>query len=116
MCSSINTEDTLPYTEDIKLGDLHPDGSQLRPYIVWFGEMVPMLSTAEVVCYDADIFILCGTSLQVYPAAGLIHRLHTDIPKYVVDVDIPEVPSSFIKIEAKATQGIPSLVANLMAE
>ncbi|HCY90217.1 MAG TPA: NAD-dependent protein deacylase, partial [Chitinophagaceae bacterium] len=63
---------------DIKLGDLAPDQTQYRPHIVWFEEAVPMIETAAEIMQAADIFLLVGTSLQVYPAAGLIHYLPAD--------------------------------------
>ena len=60
---------------DINLGDMAPDGTQFRPHVVWFNEQVPMIEKAAIVMSDADIFVLAGTSLQVYPAAGLIDFL-----------------------------------------
>lgn len=103
--------------DEIKMGDLCKYGLQKRPHVVWFGEQVPMLPTAEGLCFDADIFILCGTSLTVYPAAGLIRRVHADAPKYVVDIEIPpNLPESFVPIKAPATEGITTLVKNLLAE
>lgn len=114
MCSSADTCKTLPYLDDIKLGDLHEDGSQLRPHVVWFGEQVPLLTVAAEYCYDADIFIICGTSLQVYPAAMLKSYLKQDCKKYVVDVDIPKLSKSYKKIKKPASIGIPELVEELM--
>ena len=121
MCSSLDTDKTLPYIDDIKLGDLHENGSQLRPFIVWFGELVPMLETTAGICYDADIFIICGTSLNVYPAADLINYVKDSAKKYVVDPTIPDFPShfvgsKFIKIEEKASVGIPKLVEELLSK
>lgn len=71
-CSSNNKELNLPWTEDINLGDKHDDGSQLRPDIVFFGEAVPMMDEAAKIVKTADIFVVIGTSLAVYPAASLI--------------------------------------------
>ena len=75
--------------EDINLGDMAPDGTQFRPHVVWFNEQVPMIELAGMVMSDADIFILAGTSLQVYPAAGLIDFLPRDVPKYIIDTKPP---------------------------
>src|SRR6201996_2374500 len=72
--SSINPNLTYPMDGwELKMGEFCELGSQLRAHVVWFGESVPMIETAAEICHDADIFILIGTSLNVYPAAGLIH-------------------------------------------
>ncbi|MBL8891328.1 MAG: NAD-dependent deacylase [Planctomycetaceae bacterium] len=84
---------------ELKLGDCCELGSQLRPNIVWFGEAVPMIDTAVEIAEDSDIFVVVGTSLLVYPAAGLIHVPAASVPKYIVD---PQVPN---------TAGIPNLTA-----
>lgn len=78
----------------LKLGDTCEHGSQLRPNIVWFGELVPMMEVASRVASDADIFLVVGTSLVVYPAAGLIHYVRLEVPKFVVDPNLPEVASN----------------------
>ncbi len=70
---------------DIIRGDKAPDGGQWRPHIVWFGEAVPMLEAASVLAYRADIFMVVGTSLQVYPAAGLMGLCEVNIPVFYVD-------------------------------
>lgn len=72
-------------TTDIQLGDKCPKGYQLRPHIVWFGEAVPMIDTAVDVCMTADILLIIGTSMQVYPAASLMHYVPADIPIYFID-------------------------------
>jgi NAD-dependent deacetylase len=97
---------------DINLGDLADDGGQLRPDIVWFNEPVPMIEIAAEVASTADIFVLIGTSLQVYPAAGLLHYLNSDIPKYVIDKKIPEVRgvSNLTSIEDLASSGTYKLL------
>lgn len=74
-----------PENFEIKIGDLADDGTQLRPFIVWFGESVPMIETAIDYVEKADIFIIIGTSLNVYPAAGLLNYADTDIPVYLID-------------------------------
>lgn len=70
---------------EVHMGDKAKDGSQLRPYIVWFGEAVPNIEPAMELCEQADIFIIIGTSLNVYPAAGLIHYTRPHIPIYLID-------------------------------
>lgn len=94
--------------EDIKLGDKCPLGSQLRPHIVWFGEAVPLIETAAEIVAAADAFIVVGTSLQVYPAAGLIEETRDAIPKFVVDTKIPYISPrlGFTALEGKASQGM----------
>jgi NAD-dependent deacetylase len=97
---------------DINLGDKAADGSQLRPHIVWFEEAVPMIEAAAAVMTKADIFILVGTSLQVYPAAGLIDYVQHDVPKYIIDKKIPAVNryENIILIESSATEGVGVLL------
>jgi len=92
-------------------------GSPLRAHVVWFGEDVPMIGKAAEICADADIFILTGTSLAVYPAAGLINYVPRTSRKYIVDPKIPYVRlENVITIEEKATIGIPALVDELLAD
>src|SRR6185437_1395707 len=74
---------------DIRLGDQAADGAQLRPHIVWFEEDVPMIGPAARLAASADILVVIGTSLVVYPAAGLIHQAAAHIPKFIVDKRIP---------------------------
>lgn len=102
--------------EDINLGDMAPDGTQFRPHVVWFNEQVPMIEIASMVMEEADIFILAGTSLQVYPAAGLIDYLPDGIPKYIIDTKPPYVPPhhNFHIIEKSATEGMNELVKMLL--
>lgn len=100
----------------LKLGDVCEKGSQLRPHIVWFGEMVPMMEQAVMEAALADIFIVVGTSLLVYPAAGLIDYVANQVPKYIIDPHIPTVarrPNLHL-IEDKATTGLPKLAAELL--
>ena len=97
---------------DIKLGDRGEDGTQFRPHIVWFEEPVPMIEKAMQVMTGAEIFVLVGTSLQVYPAAGLIHYVPLDVPKYIIDKKIPPVgayPNLYL-IEKTATEGVEELL------
>lgn len=111
MRSVANPQVTYPITGDINLGDLAEDGSPLRPFIVWFNEEVPLLPQAAAVVAEADVFVIIGTSLQVYPAAGLIHYVAADSPIIVIDKKIPNLPNTqqFITIEQPATLGVPQL-------
>jgi len=88
--------------------DKCPDGFRLRPHVVWFGEEVPLLYKASKWIEEADILIVIGTSLQVYPAASLIHVVPDFCKCYVIDPNVNEfsTPSNFIKIKAKASDGI----------
>jgi NAD-dependent deacetylase len=108
----------MEVTGDINLGDCCDKGNQLRPHIVWFEEPVPMISAAAEVMQTADIFILVGTSLQVYPAAGLIDFVGDDVPKYIIDKKIPSVARyrNIHLIEKNATEGMKELVEILMNE
>jgi NAD-dependent deacetylase len=84
--SSRNETEFYPIQNgEINLGDTCKNGGQLRPHVVWFGEAVPMMERATIVTQQADIFIVIGTSLSVYPAAGLLHAAAPQIPKFLVD-------------------------------
>ncbi|HWZ35632.1 MAG TPA: Sir2 family NAD-dependent protein deacetylase, partial [Mucilaginibacter sp.] len=102
---------------EIEMGELCELGSQLRAHVVWFGEDVPMIIPAAKVCQQADIFILVGSSLAVYPAAGLISYVHYDVPKYIIDPNIPDVGriKNVTRVEERAGTGVPQLVERLMA-
>lgn len=109
---SVENEDlVIDWIEDINLGDLAEDGAQLRPYIVWFGEIVSMMERAIDEVSDADIMLIIGTSLQVYPAASLIDYMQRGKPIYVIDpnsVSITNNPN--IKVIRKtATEGVLEL-------
>jgi len=95
--------------------DVCEHGKQLRPHVVWFGEDVPMISVAANICRQADIFMVIGTSLQVYPAAGLISYVAPNAIKYVIDLKVPAIGNEVIRIEQSATVGVPALVQELMA-
>ncbi|MEO6329706.1 MAG: Sir2 family NAD-dependent protein deacetylase [Ginsengibacter sp.] len=102
---------------DINLGDKAEDGHQLRPAIVWFDEQVPKIIEAKKLMTQADVFVLAGSSLQVYPASGLINYVSPDVPKYIIDKKIPPVvsqPNLFL-IEKAATEGIQELYNILIA-
>lgn len=95
------------HKEDLNLGDTCPNGHQLRPHIVWFGEMVPMMDTAMQVCATADILIIIGTSMQVYPAASLMHYVPEGIPIYFIDPKPAMKSSGQITVIAEtATLGV----------
>lgn len=83
--STGNPQDVKEWTEDLFLGDLCERGHQLRPHIVWFGEAVPMIDPAIDICNTAEILLIIGTSLQVYPAASLMHYVPSDIPIFYID-------------------------------
>lgn len=98
----------------INLGDRCELGSQLRPFIVWFGEAVPKIEEAIEEVIGADVMIVVGTSLNVYPAAGLIGYMQEDKKIYVVDPNLPEINNkNIVGIRDKATSGIPKVVKEL---
>lgn len=107
-------DDSLVYDirGNINLGDKAADGAQLRPHIVWFEEEVPMIARAIPVVLSADVFVVVGTSLVVYPAAGLVNYAPIEIPKYVIDKVIPNTSSVYnvTNIEKPATLGIQDLM------
>lgn len=106
----------LEWKKDLVLGDLDEKGHQLRPHIVWFGEMVPLLGQAIEITSKADILIIVGTSMQVYPAASLINYVSRKTPIYFVDPKPSVAPNEFnhLNIIAKtAVEGLPNLVAQL---
>lgn len=110
--------------EDIKIGDLCEEGFQMRPNIVWFGEMVPMIHTAEGLAFDADIFVIIGTSLEVYPAAGLIRHVKSEVPVYVIDPNVVSLKGIGWRlrqdhttiIKKGASEGITEMVEKLLKE
>nr|WP_294942029.1 NAD-dependent deacylase [uncultured Mucilaginibacter sp.] len=114
--SSINPRITYPIDGwEIKMGDKCELGSQLRAHVVWFGEAVPMIETAAQLCAEAEIFILVGTSLAVYPAAGLINYVPRGVTRYIIDPNIPVSSGSrVVEMPFKATVGVPMLVEELM--
>lgn len=110
-----NPDIILSWDNDLSLDDRGPDNAPLRPHIVWFGEDVPMIGAAIEIVQKADILIIIGTSLQVYPAAGLVQYASFEVPKYYIDPNASENPYySFEVIEEKATIGTPLLVQKLM--
>ena len=97
---------------EIRVGDTAEDGAQLRPHIVWFEEPVPKMEEAIPIVSSADIFVVVGTSLVVYPAAGLIHYANPQIPKYIIDKSIPYTSSLYklTTIQKPATEGVQELI------
>ncbi|WP_299109655.1 NAD-dependent deacylase [uncultured Tenacibaculum sp.] len=83
--SSEDINDIFEWKKDIFLGDLTKDGAQIRPHIVWFGEDVPMIETAIEIVEKADVLVIIGTSMQVYPAAGLVNYIQPNTPIYFID-------------------------------
>lgn len=103
--STANKNYILDWNEDLVLGDFDDKGNQLRPHIVWFGEDVPALEEAVSIVQNADILIIIGTSLQVYPAAGLMNFANENIPVYYIDPKPAEIYDLPNKIKIIATTG-----------
>ncbi|HLP50952.1 MAG TPA: NAD-dependent deacylase [Chitinophagales bacterium] len=116
MRSSVDENLVYNCIGDIAVGGKCPRGSQLRPYIVWFGEAVPKIEEAVNVVRQADILLVIGTSLVVYPAAGLINYSRYEIPKWLIDpndMQLPRIPNLKF-INEKATVGVDYLVKELL--
>lgn len=109
----------LPWTADLNMGDVDKNGDQLRPHIVWFGEMVPLLEKAIELTQKADILIIVGTSMQVYPAASLVNYVRQGIPIYFIDPK-PSVNNSDFEnlsiVSKNASEGVPKVVSELLAD
>ncbi|MBF8456319.1 NAD-dependent deacylase [Kaistella sp. G5-32] len=105
----------IPWEKDLNLGDLSSEGVQLRPHIVWFGEMVPEMDQAVKIAETADVFLVIGTSMQVYPAAGLIQYIPDHCEVFVID---PQLHNKFVKAEnffkTSATVGMRKLKDKLL--
>jgi NAD-dependent deacetylase len=108
MRSEKNDSLIYPIYDEINLGDRAEDGAQLRPHIVWFEEPVPMIEKAVVITKKADLFLIVGTSLVVYPAAGLVDYAPWPIPKFIVDKKVPYTTSLYnlTAIEKPAGEGM----------
>lgn len=116
---STNNENKFYSIEtDIYLGDKAEDGFQLRPHIVWFGEQVPMMDKAIINCMEAEIFVVIGTSLAVYPAAGLINYVSYETPKFIIDKKIPNIAGvqNINLFENTAIEGMKLLREKLLSE
>ena len=107
-----------PEEWEVKMGDLAADGSQLRPFIVWFGEAVPMIETAIGYAEQADIFVIIGTSLNVYPAAGLLYYVPAGVPVYLIDPKEVAIASGrkVHVIKKGASEGMEELKNMLLKE
>lgn len=115
--SSVDSNLIYPIkSSELKLGDLCEKGSQLRPHIVWFGELVPMMDLAYIVAEKADIFIVVGTSMNVYPAAGIIDYIENKIPKYLIDPNSVKVNgiNNLRVIQEKASIGLSMLAKEIL--
>jgi NAD-dependent deacetylase len=112
MRSEFDEEHIFDIRDDIHIGDQAPDGGQFRPHIVWFGEAVPMIEPAIELTRLADIFLVVGTSLVVYPAASLLHYVGPEIPVYIIDKVIPQTSyrKGITAIEKPATEGMAELI------
>lgn len=111
--SDQDPELTYPITGwELKMGEKCELGSQLRAHVVWFGEAVPMIEAAAKICASAEVFVLVGSSLAVYPAAGLIDFVPETSPRYIIDPKIPQVRNSHqvIRIEKTAVAGMRDLL------
>ena len=114
---SVNDEELVTEIRgDINLGDTAADGTQLRPHIVWFEEPVPMMEKAAALLHNCDYFVVIGTSLQVYPAASLLHYAPAFLPKFIIDKKIPAINSypNLHLIEKPATEGVEELMKILL--
>jgi NAD-dependent deacetylase len=108
--STGNELDIQSWTKDLVLGETCENGYQLRPHIVWFGEAVPMIDKAMEICETADILVIIGTSMQVYPAASLMHYVPENTPTYFIDPN-PAIESQGLLrvIPETATRGLEIL-------
>lgn len=119
VCSSRDVDDPryiqqlTPDNCEIAPGTKAGDGSLLRPYIVFFGEAVPNITLAADECQEADIFIIIGTSLAVYPAAGLIHYVRPGVPIYLIDPNPVSAGSRVTQIQKGASEGMRELMKML---
>ncbi|MGI9546684.1 MAG: SIR2 family NAD-dependent protein deacylase [Flavobacteriaceae bacterium] len=117
--STGNPVDIMEWKKDLYLGDTCKSGYQLRPHIVWFGEEVPLLPRAAQLTQQADILLIIGTSMQVYPAASLIHYASPGIPIYFVDPRPTISPHDFDNltiVAEKAATGVPTVVEGLIGK
>lgn len=115
MRSERSDEPIYDIKDDINIGDLADDGGQLRPHIVWFGEAVPAITDAISIVRTAELFVVVGTSLVVYPAAGLVNYAPWEIPKFIIDKKIPYSSAlhNLTEIEKPATEGVKELIERL---
>ena len=108
--NELDVFDIDPEKPDLHIGDKCGKGFQLRPHIVWFGEMVPMMAEAEAIVRKADIFVIIGTSMNVYPAAGLLHDVKANVPVYLIDPkDVSTNRRDIHHIKKGASEGVEEL-------
>ena len=113
--SSVNEDYVIAWQGDQQLDDTDPQGYAMRPFIVWFGEAVPMIEAAIRVIATADVVLVVGTSMQVYPAAGLLDYAPLDIPIYYID-PAAKAMAEQVQIRAEvASKGVPAVVQELLA-
>ena len=113
--STFNEELILDWEEDLNPGDFCEYNHQLRPHVVWFGEAVPMMEPAMDITFQADILMIIGTSMQVYPAAGLLDLAPKGIPVFFIDPKPSVTATKNLKIYAeKASVGVPRVVQELL--
>ena len=112
--STKNENYVLDWSKDLNLGDIDKNGNQLRPHIVWFGEQVPEMDKAIELTKDAELLVIIGTSMQVYPAAGLVNYISKNTPIYVID-PVPPIAKNYdvTFIKSKAQEGTERLIKML---
>jgi len=115
---SVSNENSIMHWKtDVNIGDCDADGNQLRPHIVWFGEAVPLIEKAIEIVESADILIIIGTSLQVYPAAGLMNYVNQNVPVYYIDpkpASIYDLPNKLKVLPLSAVEGMKILKEELL--
>jgi NAD-dependent deacetylase len=112
-----NEKNIMQWKTDLNLGDCDADGNQLRPHIVWFGEAVPLIEKAIEIVESADILIIIGTSLQVYPAAGLMNYVSQNVPVFYIDpkpASIYDLPNKLKVLPLSAVEGMKILKEELL--
>jgi len=112
--STVDNNLLYPCTSDIKLGDTCEKGSQLRPHIVWFGEMVPMIEPAINIVQTADAIAVIGTSMLVYPAAALVQYAPPEIPVFIIDPNPPANQAAWIIIQQPSSIGVDQMHRQLL--
>ena len=115
--STVDETYILEWKGDLKIGDFDKNGNQLRPQIVWFGEAVPALDEAIAITQNADYLVIIGTSMQVYPAAGLLHYSNKNVPVFYIDpkpATIYDLQNPLEIIPMNATEGVPLLREKLL--
>uniref|UniRef100_UPI0037BFE506 SIR2 family NAD-dependent protein deacylase n=1 Tax=Flavobacterium sp. TaxID=239 RepID=UPI0037BFE506 len=115
--STVDETYILEWKSDLNIGDFDKNGNQLRPHIVWFGEAVPALDEAIAITQTADYLVIIGTSMQVYPAAGLLHYTNKNVPIFYIDpkpATIYDLQNPLEIIPMNATEGVPLLREKLL--